>query len=303
MTTKKTFAATVVGVSATMIMLLATASCSRQQDGVEETGEKDAASVEQQSVTVKGSDTMVHLASAWAEAFMGENPNVDVSVTGGGSGTGIAALLNGTTDICMASRKMKQKETDLAAGKGIEPTEFIVARDGIAVVVNPANPIDALTLEQIRKIYIGEYSNWNKVGGPDEKIVVLSRESSSGTYVFFQKNVLQKQDYRQDARLMPATSSIIQSVSADKGGIGYVGLGYAVEAADKVKMLGVKVDKDAAPVVPSEKTVDSGEYSIARPLQLYSAGQPQQAAKSFIDFCLSPEGQKIVRQTGYVPIK
>ena len=293
MTTKKAFATMIVGVSAAMIMLLATISCSRQQDG---------ASAEQQSVTIKGSDTMVHLASAWAEAFMEANPEVEISVTGGGSGTGIAALLNGTTDICMASRKMKQKETDLAAGKNIEPTEFIVARDGIAVVVNPGNPVDALTLEQIKKIYTGEYSNWNKVGGPDEKIVVLSRESSSGTYVFFQKNVLQKQDYRQDARLMPATSSIIQSISSDKGGIGYVGLGYAIEAADKVKMLGVKVDKNTAPVVPSEETVDSGEYSIARPLQLYTAGQPQQAAKSFIDFCLSPEGQKIVRQTGYVPV-
>ncbi len=292
MTMKKAFATTVGGGCVAMLMLLATASCSRQQNG---SGK--------QQITIKGSDTMVHLASTWAEAFMEANPEVEVSVTGGGSGTGIAALLNGTTDICMASRKMKQKETDLAAQKGLRPTEFVVARDGIAVVVNPTNPVDALTLEQIKKIYTGEYSNWNKVGGPDEKIVVLSRESSSGTYVFFQKNVLQKQDYRQDALLMPATSSIIQSVSSDKGGIGYVGLGYALEAAGKVKMLGVKADDDAAPVVPSEETVDSGEYSIARPLQLYTAGQPQQAAKSFIDFCLSPEGQKIVRQTGYVPVK
>ncbi len=291
MTMKKAFATTVVGGCAAMLMLLATASCSRQQDG----GGK-------QQITIKGSDTMVHLASTWAEAFMEANPEVEVSVTGGGSGTGIAALLNGTTDICMASRKMKQKETDLAAEKGIESVELVVARDGIAVVVNPANPVDALTLGQIKKIYTGEYSNWNQVGGPDEKIVVLSRESSSGTYVFFQKHVLQKQDYRQDARLMPATSSIIQSVSSDKGGIGYVGLGYAIEAADKVKMLGVKEDDDAPPVMPSEETVDSGEYSIARPLHLYTAGQPQHPAKSFIDFCLSQEGQKIVRQTGYVPV-
>jgi len=291
MTTTKMFTTAALGISAAMLMLLATASCSRQQNG---SGK--------QRITIKGSDTMVHLASASAEAFMEANPKVEVSVTGGGSGTGIAALLNGTTDICAASRKMKQKETDLAAEKDIEPVEFVVARDGIAVVVNPANPVDALTLEQIRKIYTGEYSNWNRLGGPDATIVVLSRESSSGTYVFFQKHVLQEQDYRRDARLMPATSSIIQSVSSDKWGIGYVGLGYAIGAAGKVKMLGVKADDEATPVMPSEETVDSGEYSIARPLYLYTAGQPQQAAKSFIDFCLGPEGQKIVHQTGYVPV-
>jgi len=256
-----------------------------------------------QSVTIKGSDTMVHLASSWAEAFMKSNPKVEVAVTGGGSGTGIAALLNGTTDICAASRKMKQKEKDLAAQKGIKPVEVIVARDGIAVVVNPENPINELTLEQIRKIYTGAYNSWSQVGGPDKPIEVLSRESSSGTYVFFQKNVLLKKDYRQDARLMPATSAVIQTVSSDKWSIGYVVLGYAVEAANKIKMLGVKTG-DASPVVlPSEKTVESGEYSIARPLQLYTAGEPTGAAKEFIDFCLGPEGQDIVRETGYVPLR
>jgi len=246
---------------------------------------------------------MVHLASTWAETFMQAHPEIEVAVTGGGSGTGIAALLNGTTDICAASRKMKEKENDLAAEKSIDPKEFVVARDGIAVVINPENPIKALTLEQIRKIYTGEYKSWSQVGGPDDQIVVLSRESSSGTYVFFQEHVLEKKDYRQDARLMPATSAIIQSVSADKWSIGYVGLGYAVEAGEKAKMLGVKVDDEAAVVMPSEKTVDSGEYSIARPLHLYTAGDPQGSVKEFIDFCLGPEGQKIVRETGYVPLR
>ena len=289
----------VVGTVAVITLSLGT-SCSRQQVGGDKQSETQT---QKQSVTVKGSDTMVHLASTWAETFMQAHPEIEVAVTGGGSGTGIAALLNGTTDICAASRKMKEKENDLAAEKSIDPKEFVVARDGIAVVINPENPIKALTLEQIRKIYTGEYKSWSQVGGPDDQIVVLSRESSSGTYVFFQEHVLEKKDYRQDARLMPATSAIIQSVSADKWSIGYVGLGYAVEAGEKAKMLGVKVDDEAAVVMPSEKTVDSGEYSIARPLHLYTAGDPQGSVKEFIDFCLGPEGQKIVRETGYVPLR
>jgi len=275
-----------------MLMLVVGISCSRQQKNG---GDK--------SVTIKGSDTMVHLASSWSEAFMKEHPECEVPVTGGGSGTGIAALLNGSTDICAASRKMKQKEKDAAAKKNLNPVEFIVARDGIAVVINPSNPVDALTIEQIGKIYTGAYTNWNQVGGPDQKIVVLSRDSSSGTYVFFQKRVLQKKDYRQDARLMPATSAIVQSVTADKWSIGYVGLGYATKAAGKIKVLGIKEKANGKAVSPSEKTVASGAYPIARPLHLYTAGEPKGMVKKFVDFCLSPEGQKIVRETGYVAVQ
>jgi phosphate transport system substrate-binding protein len=286
-----------VVVALTGCSILLTASCGRQQGGPR------AGDGESPYVTVKGSDTMVHVCSTWAEAFMDAHPGAEVSVTGGGSGTGIAALINGTTDICAASREMKPKEKDLAAQEGIEPVEFVVARDGIAVVVNPANPIDTLSLEQIRKIYTGAYDRWSQVGGPDEPIVVLSRESSSGTYVFFQEHVLAKKDYRTDARLMPATSAIIQSVSSDKGAIGYVGLGYAVEAAGKVKVLSVKADEDAPAVAPSEESVLSGEYSIARPLHLFTSGQPTGTVKQFIDFCLSDQGQKIVRQTGYVAVQ
>ena len=234
---------------------------------------------------------------------MQAHPDADLSVTGGGSGTGIAALLNGTTDVCAASRTMKPSERDLASEKGIEPVELVVGRDGIAVVVNPANPVDSLTLEQIRKIYTGAYDRWSQVGGPDEPIVVLCRESSSGTYVFFQEHVLQKRDYRQDARLMPATSAIIQSVSSDQWAIGYVGLGHAMEAAGKVNILPVKTDDGSPPVVPSEQTVLSGDYSIARPLHLYTAGEPTGVVRQFIDFCLSSEGQRIVRQTGYVALE
>jgi len=265
-------------------------------------GEPSGDSGETTSLTIKGSDTMVHLASTWAEEFMKANPNIGVSVTGGGSGTGIAALLNGTTDICAASRKMKQKEYDLAKEKDIEAVEHVVARDGIAVVVNPGNEIDSLTQEQIGKIYTGAITNWNQVGGPDQEIVVLSRESSSGTYVFFQEHVLNKENYTKDALLMPATSAVIQTVADDAGAIGYVGLGYAVEAGDKIKMLGVQATADAPVVTPSEATVDTGEYSIARPLHLYTTGKPEGNVDTFLKFVMSKEGQDIVRETGYVPV-
>ncbi len=254
-------------------------------------------------ITIKGSDTMVHLASNWSEKFMEDNPGLEVSITGGGSGTGIAALMNNMTDICTASRSMKKKEISVAEQKGIHPEEIIVARDGIAVVVNPANPINELTLEQIKKIYTGAYTKWSQLGGPDKDIVVLSRESSSGTYVFFQEHVLKKEDYTQKAMLLPATSSIIQTTSTNKWAIGYVGLAYASKAAKRVKTISVKVDKNSTPIAPSEETVKSGKYSIARPLYLYTNGKPTGTVKKFIDFTLSSVGQAIVSKTGYISEK
>ncbi|MFB0525544.1 MAG: phosphate ABC transporter substrate-binding protein [Phycisphaerae bacterium] len=262
----------------------------------------DQARGEKRYITIKGSDTMVHLVSNWAEAFMKQKPGPEVSVTGGGSGTGIAALLNGTTDICAASRKIKDKELNLAIQKNIYPIEIAVATDGIAVVVNRKNPVKELTMGQLANIFTGQSLRWSDVGGPDEKIGVLSRESSSGTYVFFQEMVLNKQDFMQDAKLLPATSAIIQSVSSDKWSIGYVGLGYAVAAADKVNIVAIKADENSPAVMPSEKNVKSGEYPIARPLYLYLNGQPDGTLKDFVDFCLSAEGQKIVSQAGYVAI-
>lgn len=254
-------------------------------------------------LTIKGSDTMVHLASAWAEAFMKAHPDVDISVTGGGSGTGIAALLNGTTDICIASRKIKGKEQKLAAEKGLSPNEIVTSRDGIAVVVNPNNPIKELSTEQIGKIYTGVYTSWKDVGGPDEAFVILSRESSSGTYVFFQEHVMRKKDYSQEAMLMPSTSSIIQSVSQDIWAIGYVGLGYGVQAGDKVKMLEIKASPESPAISPSVASVQDDTYGIARPLHFYTNGAPEGATKEFVNFVLSVEGQAIVLEAGYVPIK
>jgi len=253
------------------------------------------------SVTIKGSDTMVHLMSTLAEAFMKKDPNAQVSVTGGGSGTGIAALLNGTTDICASSRDMQQKEKDQAKEKNINPVEKTIAFDGIAIVVHPENPVKELTLDQIKKIYTGAYKNWKELGGPDQPLTVLSRESNSGTYVFFQEHVLNKENYAPTVKLMPASSSIVQSVSADKWSIGYVGLGYTKEG--NIKIVPVKKDDASAAVMPTHETVLDKTYSIARPLYLYFNGEPSGNSKSLLEFIMSPDGQKIVEETGYITLK
>ena len=252
-------------------------------------------------LTIKGSDTMVHLVSTWAEKFMQVSPGSEVSVTGGGSGTGIAALINGTTDICAASRDIQEKELNIARQNNVDPVEVVVARDAITVVVNPSNPVNELTVEQIGKIFSGEFTRWSEVGGNDDPIIVLSRESSSGTFVFFQEHVLNKADYTRHARFLPGTSAVVQAIETDKFAIGYVGLGFASEAKDKVKALQVKPNEKGMAVSPSEETVISGEYSIARPLYFYTNGKPTGLLKEFIDFCLSEDGQHIVRETGYVP--
>ena len=278
------------------VSLLIFTGCDRPPEGEAPTGKEET-----RYITVKGSDTMVHLTSIWAEEFMTANPGAEISVTGGGSGTGIAALINGTTDICAASRPMKEKETQLAAGKGVQPQEFVVGRDGIAIIVNPENPVSVLTMQQLKQIFTGEVTNWKEVGGDDQPILVFSRESSSGTYVFFQEHVLDKADYTQSARLLPGTSALVQGVSADKGGIGYVGLGFA-EHGEGIKAVLVAVDAQSEAVTPSEETVRLGLYPIARPLYLYTKGAPTGLAKDFIDFTISEKGQQIVKETGYVPL-
>ena len=189
-----------------------------------------------------------------------------------------------------------------AEARGIHPNPITVARDGIAVIVHPENPVNELTMEQLHGIYTGAITNWNEVGGADQSIVVLSRESSSGTYVFFQEHVLNREDYAASARLMPATSAIVQSVASDVGSIGYVGLGYAAGAADRIKAVAVKVTPDAEAVAPSEEAVAAGTYSIARSLYFYSDGQPTGTLQAFVQYCLSPAGQQVVRETGYVPV-
>lgn len=253
----------------------------------------------------KGSDTLVNLALAWAERYMELHPEVRISVTGGGSGTGIAALINGTVDIANASRQMKPEEIKAAEANGITPVEFVVARDAIAVVVHPSNPVDELTLQQISDIYTRKITNWREVGGVDRPIVLLSRESNSGTYVYFLENVIRMGDedsdllFSPDALLMPSSEGISTEVEQNPNAIGYDGLGYVTEDQ---KMIAVARDADGPYVLPSVETVNDGSYPIARPLYMYTAGEPTGRVKAYLEW-VRGEGQEIVPELGFVPLQ
>lgn len=252
----------------------------------------------------KGSDTMVNLALAWAENYMAQNPRVRISVTGGGSGTGIAALINGTVNIANASRAIKPEELAEAQANGIEPVEFSVAQDAIAVVVNPANPVDQLSMSQISAIYTGQITNWQEVGGEDRPIVLLSRESNSGTYVFFLEEVIRQGDadsgllFSPDTLLLPSSEGISAEIRQNPNAIGYDGLGYVT--ADQ-KTLAIAVSADSPYVKPSLSSVVDGSYPISRPLYMYTPGQPTGAQRAYLDWILT-EGQQQVKELGFVPL-
>lgn len=248
---------------------------------------------------LKGSDTVLPLAQKEAESYMKSTKTAKVTVTGGGSGVGLAALVDGTTEIAMASRKMKMSEKIKLSDAGKASKETIVAFDALAVVVNPANKVSQLTRDQIEGIFTGKIKNWKEVGGDDLQIVVYSRESSSGTYEFFKEHVMNNKNYASSVLSMPATGSIIQSISQTKGAIGYVGLAYVEK---EVKALNVSYDKGKTFVGPSMETAKNKTYPIIRPLYYYYLTSSEKAVKPFVDFCLSAEGQKIVEQVGYVPL-
>jgi phosphate transport system substrate-binding protein len=254
----------------------------------------------------KGSDTIVNLALAWAERYQAEYPDVRISVTGGGSGTGLAALINGTVDIANASRKIKDEEMAQAETNGIQPVEYIIARDAIAIIVNPENPVSVLTLQQISDIYSGRIDNWQEVGGEDRPIVRLSRETNSGTHVYFLETVLRlgnKEDktlFAMNTLLLPSSEGIISEVRLNPNAIGYDGLGYV--PAD-VKKIAVAKAAGQAPFLPSVETVNDGTYPIARDLYMYTAGEPTGIIKAYLEWILSPEAQQIVLDLGFVPIK
>jgi phosphate transport system substrate-binding protein len=264
------------------------------------------AAAQKNSIQIKGSDTMVNLAQAWAEKYMQENPQDFVAVTGGGSGTGISALISGTCDIANASRTIKEKEIALARQRGINPYEIKVGLDGLAVVVNPANPVSKLTLQQLADIFTGKVSNWKEVGGKDQKIVILSREVNSGTHVYFKEHVLRrgdpngKEEFSPSALLLPSSQAIADEVSQNPDAIGYYGMGYI---SNKQKPIMVAKDEKSQYETPSIENVVNGKYPISRPLLVYTNGQPQGLVKKFVDFCLSKEGQDIVLKTDFVPIK
>lgn len=252
------------------------------------------------SITVKGSDTMVVLAQKWAEAYMAKNPNTKIQVTGGGSGTGVAALQNKTTDICNSSRKLKAPEiANCVTTFGRRPTEHKAALDGLSIYVHDSNPLKEISMEQIQQIFTGKIRNWKEIGGPDARIAVYSRENNSGTYEFFKEHVLQGKDFAASAQTMPGTAAVLQSVAKDKNAIGYGGVAYGQGA----KSLLVKKTDTSPAIEPSEENVLNGKYPIWRYLYIYlNPAVDKGEVGDYIRWIRSDDGQKLVKDVGYFPL-
>ena len=254
----------------------------------------------------KGSDTIVNLALAWAEKYQSLHPDVSIAVTGGGSGTGIAALINKTTDIANASRKIKDEEVDEAKKNGVEPVEHIIAGDAIAVIVNPKNPVSRLTMQQISDIYSGKINNWSEIGGEDRPIVRLSREVNSGTHVYFLETVVRmgnsdnKIFFSTDTLLLPSSEGIIAEVRQNPNAIGYDGLGYVPK---DLKMIAIAPEEGQPYILPSIPTVKDKTYPVARDLYMYTNGEPTGVLKEDLDWIISSDAQQIVADQGFVPVK
>lgn len=279
----------------TFFVALALVGCTR--GGGEKTSQTTTTS--SSTVSVKGSDTMVILGQRWAEHFMKENPGVTVQVTGGGSGTGIAALVNGTTDICQSSRPMKDKEkADVKEKRGKEAVEKKVALDALAVYVNAKSPLTEISIPQLARIYRGEVSNWKDVGGPDKKIVIYGRENNSGTYGYFKEHVLENKDFAAQVQTLAGTSAVVSAVKGDELGIGYGGIAYN----EGVRALKVKKDEKSLAVAPSLATAQDGTYPLSRYLFFYTAGEATGNAKKLSDWVTTPAGQKVIEEVGYYPL-
>lgn len=258
------------------------------------------------AIQIKGSDTMVNLGQAWAEAFNKIHPDANIAVTGGGSGTGISALINGTCDIAETSRAMEPKEIKAAEAKGVEPVEEKVALDGIAVVVSVKNPVKNLTMDQLRSIFMGDITNWKELGGKNMQIVLLSREVNSGTHLFFKEHVLRRgvtkgpEEFSPMALLMPSSQAIADEIANNENAIGYYGMGYI---SPKQKVIAVAKDANSPYIEPKITSIKDNSYPISRPLFMCTNGKPQGAVKDFIDFVYSKDGQEIVKKLDFVPIK
>ncbi|MAT39933.1 MAG: phosphate-binding protein [Ectothiorhodospiraceae bacterium] len=247
-----------------------------------------------ESITITGSDTMVILAQRWAEEYMRSEEGISIQVSGGGSGTGIAALINGTTDICSASRPVTQGELKRIREKyGTTGVQVTVAKDGILVYINQKNPVSSITSEQLRKIYTGELTNWNEIGGPDHQIIVYGRENNSGTHYFFKQEILLGDEFSTSVQSLQGTSAVVNAVSHDPYGIGYGGTAYA----SGVKIVGIN------DILPTKDNVTSGRYPLARDLYMYLRYRPSGHLKTFVDWVLSTDGQGIVDDIGYYPVR
>ena len=258
-----------------------------------------ASAFSQAKITVKGSDTMVILAQKWAELYMKNNPSATIQVTGGGSGVGITALINGTTDICNSSRPMKQTEIEkLKARYNTLGVQIPCAKDGITVFLNEANKVNELTLKQLSDIYSGKIRNWKELGGNDAEIRLYGRENSSGTYTYFHDEVV-KNDYAASVQSLPGTAAVVNAVKKDVNGIGYGGAAYAVG----IKHALVKKDANSPPYLPTNESIGKGQYPITRYLYMYLRNRPTGETKKYIDWILSQEGQMVVTEVGYFPYK
>lgn len=283
------------------ILMLPIAGCgSPQDDPGLNTDTGNVATIEN-----RGSDTLVNLALAWAERYQELHPDVRIAVTGGGSGTGLAALVNGTVDLANASRSIKEEEIEAVRANGVEPVEFVVSLDAIAIIVHPSNPVDQLTLQQISDIYSGKIDNWQEVGGEDRPIVRLSRETNSGTHVYFLEEVLRlgEEDddtlFSTDTLLLPSSEGIGAEVRQNPNALGYDGLGYVTE---DMKTLAVARAEGEPYWLPTAETVNQQQYPIARELYMYTAGEPEGSVLAYLEWIMSDEAQAIVREMGFVPI-
>lgn len=278
---------------------LVLSACTRSDPTPTLTTSANTTATEKSSLTVKGSDTMVILGQRWAETYMKENPGTTIQVTGGGSGTGIAALINGSTDICESSRPMKDKEkAEVKAKRGVPAVEGKVALDALAVYVNEKSPATEISIPTLRKIYTGELKNWKDAGGPDHAIVLYGRENNSGTYGYFKEHVLENKDFAPATQTLAGTSAVAHAVKADVYGIGYGGIAYL----EGIRALKVKKDESAAAIAPSLETAQNGTYPISRFLYFYTAGEPTGASKKFVDWVGGPGGQKVIGAVGYYPL-
>lgn len=265
------------------------------------------AAAQKKMLQIKGSDTMVNLVQILAEEYMAKKPGAAIAVLGGGSGTGITAIINGTCDLANHSREWKPKELDLAYEKGVRPRIFAIAVDALSIIVNEKNPIETLTMAQVGSIFRGEIKNWKVLGGPDQKISLYGRQSNSGTYSFLQEHVLNNKNYSPDVKEMNGNAQIIEAVTQDLSGIGYVGVGYLYDENGEVrkglKVLKIKKDDNSPEYSPLDKeAVYSAKYAISRPLYQCTNGKPSAAVADFIRFELSPEGQAIVEKEGFFKI-
>jgi len=282
----------ILRVAIIICLSFALAGCSEDVDPNEPTG----------FIQVKGSDTIVNAAQKISEEFMKEYPHVFVAVTGGGSGVGIASLINKNCDVATASREMKPKEIEIALAQGVTPKEFTVAYDGVAVIVNENNPIDKLAIEDLHNIFTGKATNWRQFGGKDLGILILSREVSSGTHIYFKEEVVQlgkkgsTEEFSEQTLLLSSSQAIVEEVAANEAAIGYLGMGYVSERT-KALMIG----KDDVACLPDVDNVRQKKYPLSRPLYFYTNGEPEGVTKLIMDFTLGPKGQQQFIETGFVP--